>query len=462
MPSRFAPSGPLALDPQAFGFTFAEPVNLEVSRRGNVALVPVRGPLSQHTDPWSDSYEALRSRVAAALDPRPAAVLLQVDTPGGVVAGAFETAAQIRAMCDASGVPLLAYVEGQAQSAGYALACAASHVMVSSTGIVGSIGVVHAILDVTAADEKAGVRYNLVASGARKVDNDPHVPVTEDVLAHAQANVYGMAEVFFGHVNAFRPGLSPDTLRGLQAGSFFGHGAVALGLADSVGSLEDAIAMAADARMAAAVPPSATEDPEMGAPIDDAIAALREIADGDNEEEAKRARAMLAAMDEDEEPEGSDEPSDEPEERAEDGEEDEPEGSAASAPAPAASASLEARVLAAEKRVLLAAVPNVTDALRDAVMAPDVSEATARKIIAAAPSAPRPKPIADVTPNVTRGAEQGGGFSGPTNHSPEASALDARLGLTGAPSGGVTRERFGVRFSTLTTADARKLAKSGA
>jgi len=477
MPNRFTPKGPLALEPQAFGFLLPTPMNLAVARRDNVAVVPVRGPMMQHSDPFADSYEALRGRVAEALDPKPAAVLLQVDSPGGVVAGAFETATQIREMCDEAGVPLHAYVEGQATSAGYALACVAQHVMVSSTGMVGSIGVINALVDTTAADEAMGVRFTMITSGARKADTNPHVSTTDDAVTAAQQIVSGMAAVFYAHVARFRD-LDVGTIEALQAGLFFGNGAVTLGLADGVGSFNDALAMAADARTAAVVSPQATENPNMGKPMEDALTALRKAAEGDNEEEAKKARAALAALedeerdeeatdDEGEEAKATEEREDE-EAKATDDEDEEAKAEVPAAPpsaiaATTGNAELESRVLSAEKRALLATSrPGASDELVAAVMAPDVSVATAQLMISAVPKTPR-VPVADVTPAATRGASQGGPADGPTNLSPEAAEMDRRFGLTDAHTGGVTRDKHSVTFSTMTREAARAAsAKNGA
>jgi ClpP class serine protease len=240
---RFAPDGHLALTLRAFGAWFDEPKRESHEMRDGVAIVKIEGPLVHHDDGWwCDSYEAIKGRVAAAFAAKPKAVVLSLDSPGGLVSGCFETARELRAMSEATGVPLVAYVEGQACSAAYALACAASRIVVPATGVVGSIGVIAALLDATKADAQWGYRYEMVASGARKTDGNPHVAITDDAIAATREVVDSLAELFFGWVSEARPSLGTDALRGLEAGVRLGSAAVSAGLADEVGSLDAVVA----------------------------------------------------------------------------------------------------------------------------------------------------------------------------------------------------------------------------
>ena len=241
-PRKFAPPGPLLLDPRAYGMAILltpEPPSTRIVDRA--AVVPVRGPLMQYADPFCDSYEAIRGRVEGALAAgNVRAVVLEISSPGGLVAGCFETGRQLRAMCDAADVPLLAYVDGQATSAAYALASCASRIVIPPTGIVGSIGCISELTDTSALDAAMGLRVSVVASGSRKLHGNPHVPTSDAAIATAQGIVNALAEEFFAHV-AGAGRVSPDALRALDGGLYIGANAVRLGLADAVGGLGDAI-----------------------------------------------------------------------------------------------------------------------------------------------------------------------------------------------------------------------------
>ena len=100
----------------------------ESERVGSVAIVHVRGALAHYKTGGGDSYEAIEERVRAAFDDDPAAVVLRIESPGGVVAGLNETVLRLRATSAERGIPLIAYVDEMAASAAYAIACACSEI----------------------------------------------------------------------------------------------------------------------------------------------------------------------------------------------------------------------------------------------------------------------------------------------------------------------------------------------
>jgi len=317
----FAPHAICAIDPRAWGMIFDAPEAPANVRSGDVSIVSIRGPLMHHEDWLCDSYDAIKARVLEALAEKPGAVILSIDSPGGIVSGCFDTAAEIRDACAAAGIPLYAYVDGAALSAGYALACAASRIAIPPTGAVGSIGIVDMMVDATAQDAAHGIRAEIVASGVRKSDGNPHAPITDDAIAAVRINVEALAGVFFEHV-ALSRSTSADAMRSLQAAIVTGSRAVAMGLADEVASLDQMLASIAGGTFEA---PGARGDETMGVraskAYEDAIAALRKCASGDDEEERAKAKRMLAAeLAEDDAPPPKD---DEP-----DGDEPAPEGKA--------------------------------------------------------------------------------------------------------------------------------------
>ena len=228
----FAPDDPAALLPAAFGGSFSK-ASAEPASHGAIAVVPVRGPLMHHAAFWWDSYEGIRSRVAAALDEGARAVVLSIDSPGGLVSGCFETAEALRAMVDERDAQLFAYVDGQATSAAYALAAAADRIFIPPTGAVGSIGVLAGMASYAQAFEAFGIAHRFVTTGSRKLDGAPQLPIDDAAVSALQARVNAMGEVFFAHVTA-RRGVSVSTLRGLEGAVIHGQAAVDAQLADQV------------------------------------------------------------------------------------------------------------------------------------------------------------------------------------------------------------------------------------
>ena len=210
-----------------------------------IAIIPVEGTLV-HKTRGIDALSGLRSYVDiqqeiedAATDPAIKGILLEIDSPGGEVAGAFDVADTVysaRAM-----KPLVAVANNDAFSAAYLLASAAQRIYVSRTSGVGSVGVIVSHLDVSGNDEKMGYRYTIVSAGARKADFNPHAPLSEEaksVLEGEIARTYGLLV----NTVARNRGLPEAAVRGTEAGLFFGSDALNVKFADRLGTRQDALA----------------------------------------------------------------------------------------------------------------------------------------------------------------------------------------------------------------------------
>jgi ClpP class serine protease len=255
----------LRAGPDAFFWLFG-PSTKGNERIGSIAVVTVSGPLEHHDDSWGESYEAIVKRLEAAksgqdvvdawehknrwaseaeraekpaLEP-PSAVVMRLDSPGGVVSGCWEAVASIQKMFAGSDVKLIAYVDEMAASAAYALACACSEIVCPPSAILGSIGVISTMATMVRADEKDGYDFAILASGSRKADGHPHAPLTEAAIAAEQSRVDSLAATFFGIVAKSR-GIPKARVESFQAGIFLGRQAVARGLADAVMPWADVI-----------------------------------------------------------------------------------------------------------------------------------------------------------------------------------------------------------------------------
>ena len=212
---------------------------------GKVAVIPIHGTLVRRTsgleaESGLASYTGIAAQLDAALaSPEVAAILLDVDSPGGESGGVFDLADRIRTAAQAK--PVWAVANDMAFSAAYALASAATRVFVARTGGVGSIGVIAMHVDQSAKDAKDGVRYTAVFAGERKNDLNPHEPISDAAHAVLKAEVDRVYELFVETVARHR-GLDADVVRATEAGLFFGPNAVATGLADAVGGFDDALA----------------------------------------------------------------------------------------------------------------------------------------------------------------------------------------------------------------------------
>lgn len=290
--------GLLAIAPKAFmELFFVGDATPENTTLGDATIVDVRGPLELHAHPFYDSYPAILDRIRTACVSATTAVIVRFDSPGGMAQGCFEAAREARAICDAAGKQYHAYVEGDCCSAAYAFASQCQSVTIGDAALIGSIGVLSAREDYSAANTAAGIRVALITSGERKADGHPDQAISDNELAATQAIVDSLADVFVQQVATAR-GLQPEALKSLQATILHGQSAVAAGLADEVGTLQSVL-------MRVAGEAEGTNNMAATA-YEKARAALEEAAKGDDPN-AKAAQRALAAFGGDE-----DKPADDP------------------------------------------------------------------------------------------------------------------------------------------------------
>jgi len=236
---RFDKRGALAIEASALLDSFFVDEDATPNRVvGNATIIEICGPLEQHRHSWWDSYEAIAERVAAACLDAPSTIALHISSPGGDAAGCCELARQLRAMAAAHQKRLIAYVDERACSAAYAIACAAERIFAADTALVGSIGILATRVDVSARNTAEGLRVLFVASGARKADGNPELPVSDAEIESQQRIVDGLAIVLFELVRELR-GLEAEPL---QAAVFCARDALAQGLIDEIATLPVALA----------------------------------------------------------------------------------------------------------------------------------------------------------------------------------------------------------------------------
>lgn len=210
----------------------------QVTMRGDVAIVPLVGPVFRYANLFTQvsgatSLDVLATDFQAAVDdPAVKAIVLAIDSPGGQASGIAEFAALVRA----SSKPVTAYVDGAAASAAYWIASAANTIVTSKTGELGSIG---AVFSVRAPDKASGT-IEIVSSQSPKKRADVS---TDEGRGLIQARADKFAEIFIADVAAFRGVSVEKVLADFGQGDMrMGADAVALGMADSVGTLEEVIA----------------------------------------------------------------------------------------------------------------------------------------------------------------------------------------------------------------------------
>lgn len=209
----------------------------------NVAIIPVHGLLVQKLGllrPWSGmtGYDGIRISFLHALsDAGIKAVVLDIDSPGGEIAGLFDLTDMIR---EARGrKPVWAILSENAFSAAYCVASAADKITVPRTGGTGSIGVIALLTDISKALSDAGITVNIVQFGARKADGYPEIPLAPRARARFQADIDTIGNLFVNTVARNR-GLKPKAVLAQQATTFQGSAGIKHGLADLVAAPDEA------------------------------------------------------------------------------------------------------------------------------------------------------------------------------------------------------------------------------
>jgi capsid assembly protease len=216
-----------------------------------IALLPVHGVLVKRAGQITPDSTELQSyqRITAGLreargDNRVRGILLDVDTPGGEAGGIFDLADEVRAT--ARDKPVWAIANDDALSAGYAIAAATNRIWITNTGAAGSVGVVALHLDQSGFDEKEGFHYTYIYRGQHKIDAHAHGPLTDMATEAIRGEVERLYDMLINNVAKHRGNMSTSALRETEAAIYAGQLAVARGLADQVGTLDQAHAAMAE------------------------------------------------------------------------------------------------------------------------------------------------------------------------------------------------------------------------
>ena len=232
------------LEKKAEDFSGQPGISEQQIAAGNVAVIPVSGPLSQKSDFWSwlfsgTSYEGIRRDFRVAMeDNQIDTIVFEIDSPGGEVAGVFDLVDEIYAARTKKRI--IAVINETAYSAAYAIASAASEVYLPRTGGAGSIGVIAVHVDQSKYNEKLGVKYTPIYAGKRKNDFSAHEPLSDTAYDVVKAEIDDVYEIFVETVARNRK-MNASKIKKMEAGIYQGLRAVEAGLADEVMTFDDVI-----------------------------------------------------------------------------------------------------------------------------------------------------------------------------------------------------------------------------
>jgi protease-4 len=200
---------------------------------GRVALVEVQGLIVSAEQVVRELEEHLE-------DPSIRAVVVRVETPGGVVGPSQEIHDAI-ARVRSRPKPVVVSMGAVAASGGYYLAVAANHIVANPGTLTGSIGVLMQLAEVEGLLRKVGIHFEVIKAGRHKDVGNFARPMTPEERAILQGLLDDMYDQFVTAVATDRR-LPRTTVLDLADGRVYsGRKAKELGLVDSLGGLEEAV-----------------------------------------------------------------------------------------------------------------------------------------------------------------------------------------------------------------------------
>jgi len=219
------------------------------SRAGALAVIPLRGVIAHRMGTMEEtsggmSAERFTAMVKqAAAEPSIGTILLDVDSPGGTVAGLVEAADAVFQARESKKV--IAIANSTMASAAYWIASQASEIVAIPSALdrgIGSIGVFAVHQDLSAALEKEGIKVTVIKAGANKAEGNPFEPLSDEVRAQIQASVDAAKKQFVKAVARGRGVSEADVVANFGDGrAFNAKDAKANGLIDRIATMDDTL-----------------------------------------------------------------------------------------------------------------------------------------------------------------------------------------------------------------------------
>ncbi|MFT5736022.1 MAG: protease-4 [Maribacter sp.] len=185
-----------------------------------------------------------KALIKARDDKNVKAIVLRVNSPGGsaltsdIIWREIELAKKVK--------PVVVSMGNIAASGGYYIAAGANKIFAEPTTITGSIGVFGTVPNISELAQDIGINAEQVGTNANSVDYSLFEPMSEAFRNQVQESIEDTYATFLERVAQGR-GISVGQADSLAQGRVWsGVDAKRIGLIDELGSLEDAIAAAAD------------------------------------------------------------------------------------------------------------------------------------------------------------------------------------------------------------------------
>jgi protease IV len=206
--------------------------SLVQSTSPQISRVTIRGIIRGDEDRLKALESLSNSRATRA-------VIVHIDSPGGTTVGSEELHDALRRVANKK--PMVVVVDGMAASGGYIAAMAADHILTQKTSLVGSIGVLFQVPNVSHLLETIGVKVEEIKSSPLKAAPNGLEPTSPEARAAIESLVRD-SYAWFKDMVKDRRKLDGEALDRVSDGRVFtGRQAVELKLVDEIGQEREAI-----------------------------------------------------------------------------------------------------------------------------------------------------------------------------------------------------------------------------
>lgn len=212
-----------------------------------VAIVPIHGMITKRGRFWwmrsfsSDHASVVMRRLVERDDVH--AIVLDIDSGGGQVDGTDGFSETIYNLRDE--LPIVGVINEFAASAAYWFASSCSDIVISRTGEAGSIGVYTMHVDWSEYEKRVGIESTVIYAGKYKAAHERSL--NDETREFYQGQIDELYRLFVDTVARNRKRSTEYVLSEMaDARIFIGEQAVAAGLADRIGTLDQVIEELAD------------------------------------------------------------------------------------------------------------------------------------------------------------------------------------------------------------------------
>jgi len=188
--------------------------DIEEADRDSIAVIPVIGPLMKYSQFCGPVGMKTIGRWIQRVDRDDnfKAIVLNIDSPGGTVAGTEQLANIIKE----TNKPIVAFVDGMACSAGMWIASAADEIIASlPNDEIGSIGVMISFADMQPYWEEQGVKFHRINADQSSEKNKVIYDALEGNYEGIRKEMLNpVADTFIETIKSNRPQVTDDMLTG--------------------------------------------------------------------------------------------------------------------------------------------------------------------------------------------------------------------------------------------------------